>query len=61
VYPSPRLERQNRTRGLVIDGHTCKPRSLGDSLDYDLAWRVYAPPPRRHLTKPFWNGNFANP
>lgn len=33
----PGLERQHRTRGLEIDDVTCKPRSLGDSLDYDIA------------------------
>jgi hypothetical protein len=33
----PGLERQHRTRGLEIDDVTCKPRSMGDSLDYDIA------------------------
>lgn len=33
----PGLERQHRIRGLLIDDTTCKPRSLGDRLDYDIA------------------------
>jgi hypothetical protein len=33
----PRLERQHHNSGLVIDDHTCRPRSLGDSLDYATA------------------------
>ncbi len=34
---SPGLAIRNRARGLIIDGNTCKPRSLGDRLDYDIA------------------------
>ncbi len=40
ALPAPRgpgLERQNRVRGLTIDDNTCKPASLGDPLDYDIA------------------------
>jgi hypothetical protein len=33
----PRLERQHRDGGLAIDDRTCRPRSLGDSLDYAIA------------------------
>lgn len=33
----PELERQHRARGLAVDANTCKPRSLGDSLDYGIA------------------------
>lgn len=31
------LDQQHRTAGLVLDENTCKPRSLGDPLDYDIA------------------------
>jgi hypothetical protein len=34
---SPGLAARNRARGLVVDANTCKPRSLGDRLDYDIA------------------------
>jgi Domain of unknown function (DUF222)/HNH endonuclease len=30
------LASRNRADGLVIDANTCKPRSLGDRLDYDI-------------------------
>jgi hypothetical protein len=33
----PGLERQHRVRRLLIDADTCKPRSLGDPLDYGIA------------------------
>jgi Domain of unknown function (DUF222)/HNH endonuclease len=33
----PGVASQNRAQGLVIDANTCKPRSLGDRLDYDIA------------------------
>jgi hypothetical protein len=33
----PGLERQHRVRGLAIDAGTCKPRSMGDRLDYGIA------------------------
>lgn len=33
----PGLEHQHRRRALVIDATTCKPRSMGDRLDYDIA------------------------
>jgi hypothetical protein len=32
----PDLQRQHRVRGLPIDAKTCKPRSMGDPIDYDL-------------------------
>lgn len=31
------LERQHRATGLAIDDSTCKPRSMGDGLDYGIA------------------------
>jgi len=31
------VREDNRARGLLIDGNTCRPRSLGDPLDYDIA------------------------
>ena len=34
------IERRNRDRGLVIDDRTCKPRSLGQPVDYGLAVEV---------------------
>jgi Domain of unknown function (DUF222)/HNH endonuclease len=40
VRPSPcgpGLEQQHRSRGLAIDADTCRPRSLGDRLDYGIA------------------------
>jgi hypothetical protein len=37
VASGPGLERQHRAEGLAIDGNACKPRSLGDPLDYDIA------------------------
>jgi Domain of unknown function (DUF222)/HNH endonuclease len=33
----PGLASRNRSQGLVIDAYTCRPRSLGDRLDYDIA------------------------
>ena len=33
----PGLPSQHRARGLAIDADTCKPRSMGDRLDYDIA------------------------
>jgi hypothetical protein len=33
----PGLERQHRARGMAIGAETCKPRSLGDPLDYGIA------------------------
>ena len=34
---APGLEQQHRSRGLAIDADTCRPRSLGDRLDYGIA------------------------
>ncbi len=33
----PGLPSQHRAQGLTIDANTCKPRSMGDRLDYDIA------------------------
>jgi hypothetical protein len=33
----PGLERQHRAQGVAISAETCKPRSLGDPLDYGIA------------------------
>jgi Domain of unknown function (DUF222)/HNH endonuclease len=33
----PGLAQQHRSRGLAIDADTCRPRSLGDRLDYGIA------------------------
>jgi 5-methylcytosine-specific restriction endonuclease McrA len=36
----PGVERQDRVRGLSIGAETCRPRSLGDPLDYGIAVEV---------------------
>jgi Domain of unknown function (DUF222)/HNH endonuclease len=33
----PTIERRNRDRGLVVDDRTCRPRSVGQPIDYGLA------------------------
>ncbi|MFZ0383076.1 MAG: DUF222 domain-containing protein [Solirubrobacteraceae bacterium] len=37
------LAEQHRARGVVVDAFTCRPRSAGESLDYDLAMDALLP------------------
>jgi hypothetical protein len=37
------LVEQNRARGVVVDGNTCRPLSAGERLDYDLAMDALLP------------------
>ncbi|MBV8430423.1 MAG: DUF222 domain-containing protein [Solirubrobacterales bacterium] len=62
--PSPQgpgLELQHRAQELVIDADTCKPRSLGDRLDYGMAVEGLCARASRPPEERFWGTSFSGP